>query len=79
MTELNEILLNGMSNSWIKQTHVQVFYCEYITLKYVNMFERTEITESIYKGVVEPFYKKTTGAYYNCAGYNRKMRGESAS
>ena len=43
------------------------------------MFERTEIAESIYKGVVEPYYKKTTREYANCAGHSRKMRGEAAS
>ena len=43
------------------------------------MFERTEIAESIYKGVVEPSYTKTTREYANCAGNISKMRGESAS
>ena len=33
LTELNEILLNGMPNSWIKQAYVQVFDCESITFK----------------------------------------------
>ena len=43
------------------------------------MFERTEIAESIYKGVVEPSYLKTTREYANCAGTISKMRGEAAS
>ena len=39
ITELNEILLNSMHNSWSKQAYVQGFYCEYITFKTaVNMF-----------------------------------------
>ena len=58
MTELNEFLLNIMPNIWNKKAHVQVFYCEYITLKSVNMFDCTEISESIYKGVVKPSYFK---------------------
>ena len=52
-TKLNEILLNIMSNRWSKQAYLQGFGCESITLeKAVNMFERMEIYESIYKGVV---------------------------
>ena len=50
-----------MPNSWSRQFYVQGFYWEYITFKNaVNMFEHMEITESIYKGVVEPSYKKPT-------------------
>ena len=57
--ELNEILLNGIPNSWYKQVYVQGFDFESISLKKaVNMFERMEIAESIYKGVVEPSYFK---------------------
>ena len=37
---------------------MQVFDCEYITLKSVNIFERVEIAESVYKGVVVISYKK---------------------
>ena len=32
MKELNEILLNSMPNSCIKQEYVQGIYCEYNTL-----------------------------------------------
>ena len=39
------------------------------------MVERTEIAESIYKGVVEPYYKKSTRAYENHAGHSRKIIG----
>ena len=57
MTELNEILSDIMPNSWINQAYVQVFDCNYITFKNaVNMFERMEISESIYEGIVEPSY-----------------------
>ena len=46
-----------MTNIWIKQAFVQEFYCEYITFrKQVNTFECKEIFESIYKGVVKPYY-----------------------
>ena len=38
-----------------------------------------EITESIYKGVVEPLYKKLTQAYANRSDHGRSKRGESAS
>ena len=33
VAELNEILLNSMPNSWIKQSYMQGFDCKYITLK----------------------------------------------
>ena len=58
LTELNEIFLDSITNSWIKQAYVQVFYCESITVKKSdNMFERMEISESIYEGIVEHYYK----------------------
>ena len=43
--------------------------------KAVNRFEHMEIAEVIYEGVVEPYYKKTTGADSNRAGHRRKVRG----
>ena len=59
VTELNKILLNSMHNSWSRHAYVQVFDCEYSTFKQaVNEFESMEFAESIYKGVVEPSYKK---------------------
>ena len=40
MTELNEIVLNSMTNSWTKQEYVKGFYYKSITQKNdVNMFE----------------------------------------
>ena len=39
------------------------------------MFERMEIVESIYKGVVEPSYKKPTQADSKCAGHSSNNRG----
>ena len=33
ITELNEILLHSMPNSWSKQAHVQVFDYDYISFK----------------------------------------------
>ena len=48
-----------MNNVWSRQAYVQVFDCEYIAFKKaVNIFEHMEIAKSIYKGVVEPSYKK---------------------
>ena len=50
-----------MHNSWSRQAYVKGFDSESTTFnKSVNMFERMEIAESIYEGVVEPFYKKPT-------------------
>ena len=43
------------------------------------MFERIEISEYIYEGILEPYYKKTTRVDVNCAGLSRKMRGDVAS
>ena len=80
ITELNEILLNIMPNSWYKHAYVQGFDSESITFrKAVNMFERMEITESIYEGVVELSYKKPPRAYSNRAGISRQKIGEVAS
>ena len=28
---------------------------------YINMFERTEISENIYEGILEPYHKKLLG------------------
>ena len=53
VTELNDIPLKSMHNSWYKQAYVQGFDCESISFKkYVNMFERMEIAESIDEGVL---------------------------
>ena len=69
-----------MPNSYIDQAYVQGLYCGFITFKSdVNMFERIEISESIYEGVVEPSYKKPNSADTNRAGHNRKMIGEATS
>ena len=43
------------------------------------MFERMEIAESTYEGVVEPSYKKSTQEDSNRAIHSRKNRGEAAS
>ena len=76
LTELNEIILNSMPQSWTKKFYVQGFDCKYILFKKAdNMFESTEITE----GVVEPSYKKSTWVDANCAGRIGNKRGEDAS
>ena len=57
VTKLNKILFKNMPNSCSKQAYVQGFDCETIyLLKAVNMFERMEIAEDIYEGVVTPSY-----------------------
>ena len=38
-TDLNEILLNSISNEWIKQAYVQGFGCETITLVLKLLFK----------------------------------------
>ena len=63
-----------MHNSWSRQAYVKGFDSESTTFnKSVNMFERMEIAESIYEGVVKPSYKKPTRAYANRAGNSRKL------
>ena len=47
--------------------------------EYVNMFELMEIMETIFEGVVEPYYRKTTREYANLSGRSRKNKEESAS
>ena len=80
MTELNRKFLSTMPNSWSKQAYVQGFDYESITFKKsVNMFEQMEIAESIYEGVSEPSYKKTTRTDTTRASHSRQKRGESAS
>ena len=77
VTKLNEILLNSMPNIWSRQAYVQGFYCESITFKKaVNLFDRMEISESIYEGVLEFSYKQPTQVDANRAGHSRQKRGE---
>ena len=51
MTELNEIVLNGMPNSWIKQTYVQGYHFKYIDLKILLTCLNTWIYLNIYMKV----------------------------
>ena len=44
-----------MPNGLSKQAYVQDFDCETITLKSSNIFQRTEIVETIYVGALEPY------------------------
>ena len=55
-TELNEIILKSIPNGGSRQAYVQGFDCVYITLKYVNIFERMKSARYIYEVVVEPSY-----------------------
>ena len=67
-----------MTTSWNRQEFVQGFDCEWITFKAaVNISEIMEIEESIYGGVVEPYYKKSTREYSNIYGISRKTRVEA--
>ena len=51
-----------MPNSWSKQAYVQGFdFCILLLKNAINMFERMDIADSIYEGVVEPSYKKLLG------------------
>ena len=80
MTELDENLLNIMSNSFIMQAYVQVFDCIYITFKNsVKLFELMEIAEYFYRGVVEPSHKITNRADSNYSGHIRLKIVEAAS
>ena len=55
--ELNAIPFNSTPTRFSKQAHVKRFDCDSITLKIsVNMFQRMDIAESIYKCLVEPSY-----------------------
>ena len=80
VTDMNEILLNSMPNSWSKQAYIKGFDWEFITFKKaVNIFERMEISESIYEGVVELSYKKHSRKDANLSGHRRHKRGETVS
>ena len=62
VTKLNKILPNSIPNRWSKHAYVKGFDCESNTLKKaVNMFERMEISESIYERVVAQFYNNLPG------------------
>ena len=80
MKELNEILLNSMTNIWSNQAYVHVFDCDYITFKKAgNMFERMEIAEYIYEGVEKTSYKKFTREDDTRAGHRNQNRGQASS
>ena len=75
VTEINNFFLNSIPTRWSKQAHVQVFDCDYITFKKaVNMFERMEIAEYIYEGVLEPSYKQSTMEDSTRDGHIRQKR-----
>ena len=62
ITKIDGILLNSMPNIWCKQAYIQGLDWESISFKKsTNMFERMEIPEIIYEGVVTPSYKKISG------------------
>ena len=77
--ELNEIILNNIPNLWSRQDYVQGFDCGSITLKYVNIFERTKIARYIYEGVVKPSYKKSNRSDANRSVHSRQIIGAAAS
>ena len=79
VTELNDILLNIISNICSNFFYVQGFDYDFFSFqRAVNMFERMEIAESIYECVVTPSYKKTTRVEANRTRLNSNNKGESA-
>ena len=79
VTELNEMFLNNLHNSWFKQSYVQGFYYESISFKEsVNMFEHMEISESIWEGLEEHSYKKITKRGEAASSKTQPVMGESA-
>ena len=74
--EMDEIFLNMMLNSWIKQAYVYLFDCDSTTFKKaVNMFEPMENKEYIYEGVVVHSYKQSTRSDSTRDGNSRKNIG----
>ena len=54
------------------------FDCESISFKKaVNMFERKQIDESVYEGVIKPSYEISTWEDANCASQSSNKRGGS--
>ena len=73
-------MLNSITITCSKHAYVQCFEFDSINIqRTVNMFERMEIAEYIYEGVLELSYKKYTGLDATCSGQIRYKRGEPAS
>ena len=54
------------------------FDCGSISFKKdVNMFERNQIYESVYEGVLKPSYEISTWEDANCASHSSNKRGGS--
>ena len=57
-TESNQIIFHRIQNGWVRQAYVQRLNFESVAFKKsINMFERMEIDENIYEGVLETHYK----------------------
>ena len=62
VTELNDISLKIMPNSWYMKAYLQGFDCKSSSFKKtVQMFERMGISEIIYEDVVTLSYKNCSG------------------
>ena len=74
MTEINGYFKHHAQEP--EQAHMQGFDCESITFKSaVDMFERMEIAEFIYEGVLKPYYKIPNRSDSNRTDHIRKMGG----
>ena len=72
--ELNGIVSHSIPIGWGMQNFLHGFYSETVYFKrLINIFECTEIVESIYEGVVEPSTKKLTNKYSNSSGHSSKI------
>ena len=77
--ELNDILLQNVSNSWAGQSYIQEWYFKGRSYKETcNMFERMKIAEAIYKGVAPSKNTQRVEADRTSSGRN-KNGGSSAS
>ena len=61
-TEYNEVTLYSMPNVWSKYAYLQGLDLKISYKKEINIFERMDIKESIYKGALKKFLNN------NCMG-----------
>ena len=62
-----------MPNSCRKQAHLQCFDFDLPFKNTVNIFDRMEIAESIYEGVVIPYKTSTERGNSNCYGIDERL------
>ena len=57
-TELDENISHSTTDGWIRLEYVQGFYFEVVTFKQsIKMFEKIEIADNIFEGILDPYYK----------------------